>query len=824
MSTSSDNLARVNILEGPCIDIPKNPIISFPFKLDDFQHHGINSIEAGHDILACIPTSGGKTLLGKYAVAHAVKAGKRAVYTTPIKALSFEKFRELCDEFAEICSVGLLNGDCKINPDSQCILCTAEILANSLFNLKNNVDNENKKLTQDFIDSIGVVVIDELHFMNDSTRGSVWENTLILLKDTPILGLSATIKNPENFCNWLSKSRNTIVDLIKVEKRLIPLKHYIYVYGKMFQFLNEHNEFSDEQYLLAKKRYDKGRDVLKQDLNKSLVLPKRTTFIENTTLVNDLVKDLTKEDLVDTGKNLLPSIVFSFSKANCEKFAKAVTINLIDHNERAEIEKIYNHYMHKVGNVYSDSISQVATIKDLILRGICFHHSGLMCILREIVEILFKKGLIKVLFATETLAIGVNCPVRSAIFIELEKYETGIGKRFITTAEYKQISGRSGRRNFDVNGNVIIMPYYSFPDMQDLKNVVLGSLPEIKSQLRPDYTFFLKMIQSNRMSLQEFYQRSLLYDEHQKELHGIRQELEIANRQESTLNAQIQSTNIDIKDLERLLELETQSTQTMGSFKISLSKPQQKELKKLEGIIKANKSLTDIRLTVRNKQKLHAEITRLESAEHALIGYMDYLSHKNIEMLTELGYVQDENVTVKGIIASHINECNSLLLTEVIVQDYLYGLEPREIVSLVSVFTEPIKSEVIDGVTRRGKGTPEINARLDRIESLAESFKSVEERIMGQTITDWSVSYSYTDIALMWADGASSAEISSILSNYKEHEGQFVKNMTRVYNIINDIKCICKMIGKIEILANLEIATTLILRDIVNANSLYLLS
>jgi len=195
-----------------------------------------------------------------------------------------------------------------------------------------------------------------------------------------------------------------------------------------------------------------------------------------------------------------------------------------------------------------------------------------------------------------------------------------------------------------------------------------------------------------------------------------------------------------------------------------------------------------------------------------------------MKMLTELGYVQDGAVTIKGIIASHINECNSLILTEVIVQDYLNGLSPREIVSFVSIFTEAIKSEVIDGVTRRGKGTPEINARLDQVESLAESFKRVEERIMGRIVTDWSVSYSYVDLALAWADGISSAEISSLLITYKEHEGQFVKNMTRIYNIINDIKCICKMIGNIEILPHLEEATTLIIRDIVNANSLYLLS
>lgn len=819
------NLPRVNIFEGPCKNPQQNFVIDFGFELDHFQNHGINSIEAMHDVLACIPTGCGKTVLAKAAIAHCVlKLNKRAVYTTPVKALSNEKFNELREEFESICTLGLMTGDSKINPDAQCILMTAEILRNSLYSLKNTIENENRKLTQDIVDSIGVVVIDEAHFANNKDRGCVYEETLILLKNIPVVLLSATIKNPENYCNWLSKGRNTIVDLIKVEKRLIPLKHYLYIYGKMFQFLNENNEFSDEQYLLAKNRYDKGRDVLKQDLDKSLILPKRTTFQDNITVINDLAKDLTKDDLVNTGKNLLPAVVFSFSKANCERFAKAITISLVDHNERAEIEKIYNHHMHKLGNIYDDKITQVAIVKGLILKGIAYHHSGLISVLREIIEILFKKGLIKILYSTETLSLGVNCPVRSAIFMELEKYESNVGKRFITTAEYKQMSGRSGRRGLDDNGTVILVPYYSFPDMQSLKNVVLGNLPEIKSQLRPDYTFFLKIIQSNRMTLEEFYKRSLLYDEHQKELNGIKQELDFAILQESSLITQIQETNIDIKDLERLLELETQSTQTIGNFKVSLSKPQQKELKKLEAIIKSNKSLTNIRSTVSNKQRNHNDIIRLKSAEQALTGYMDYLSHMNIKMLTELGYVQEGNVTVKGIIASHINECNSILLTEVIVQDYFNGLEPREIVSLVSVFTEQIKSEMINGITKRCKGTPEINIRLDKIENMVESFKSVEERIMGSIMTDWSISYSYIDISLLWADGISSAEISSILSNCDEHEGSFVKNMTRIYNIINDIKCICKMIGNIEILKNLEIATSMILRDIVNANSLYLLS
>lgn len=813
---------KVNILIGEAV-APIDPVITFNYTPDHFQNHAFNSIEAGEDVYVAVPTSGGKTTVAKYAIAHAIKKlGLRAVYTTPVKALSNEKFNEMKDEFKDIGTIGLMTGDNKINPDADIILMTAEILRNSLFDLKNSIENENRKLTPNIVDSIGVVVIDEIHFANDKDRGTVWEETIILLKDIPIVMLSATVKNPENYVGWISKCRNRTVNLIKVEKRIIPLRHYIYVYGKMYKFLDEFGEFKESELVTAMKRYCKGRDVLKEDRDKNIIVPKRTSFVDNVSVINDLVRDMNNVGLVKDDENSLPALFFSFSKKNCEKFANSVQLNLVDHTERSEIESIYNYHMQKYRDIYGEHIYQVANIRELILRGIGYHHSGLLTVLREIVEILFKKGLIKVLFATETFAVGVNTPTRTTVFMELEKYESGVGKRFVTTAEYLQMSGRAGRRGLDTFGTVIIMPFYSFPETSDLRNVALGELPEVKSRLKFDYSFFLKMIHSNRMSLDEFYHKSLLYHEHQLTLQS--QSVELAN-----LSAEIDKTNqliefegIDISQLENLIELEELSNQYIGNFKVNLTKDQMKRLKKLESTVKSNKKLYELKPIAINKKKLEQKLKFITKEHDTLKSYLTFLSGSNLQLLEMWGYVFQGEITPKGIIASQINECNSIILTEIIVRDLLYDLSPEEIVGLIAIFTEPIKSDSIDGIVRKSVATDSINLRITEIESFIEEYSMNEQNMIENSFDNWNLSYAYIDLALKWANCSDSAEIINTLRELGEYEGQFVKNMNRVYNIINDVECICKMLGKIDLIPNLNQAAKLIIRDIVNVNSLYL--
>jgi superfamily II RNA helicase len=288
------------------------------------------------------------------------------------------------------------------------------------------------------------------------------------------------------------------------------------------------------------------------------------------------------------------------------------------------------------------------------------------------------------------------------------------------------------------------------------------------------------------------------------------------------LNKIISSTGEDISQLESLMELENLSNQYIGGFKITLGKDQQKKLKKLEGVVKANKKLYGLRDSVIKRNKLRSELKYTINEIESLNSYMDFLAGQNMRLLELWGYTQSGDVSIKGIIASQINECNSIILTEVIVRDYLYGLSPQEIVGLVAIFTEPIKADTIDGIIRKSSGTPEINLRLSKIEQFIESYKHDEESIMGSDFSDWTLSHSYIDIALAWANGITTQEITLLLGEYGEYEGQFVKNMTRVYNIINDIGCICKMTGKIDLLPSLESASQLIIRDIVNVNSLYL--
>lgn len=849
METSIYPLVRTPTGKGPDIE---NPAIVFPFELDDFQKHAFKAIENGDDVLVCAPTASGKTLVAQYAIAHTIKKGlktiyledntednqntsdnnhnttNRVVYATPIKVLSNQNYADLKPILNPMnMTVGISTGDIKIDEDSQCLVATAEILRNSMYQLNTTVENSRKKLDRSFADSIGCIIIDEAHYMNDKERGRVWEEIIVLANPNVLLILlSATLSNPEKFASWISFCHQRPISLITVEQRKIPLKHYLLINNtsiestesskKMYQFMNEKNMYDSENFkaaAVAHARWVKERQKKSKPINNPNDIPSTVKWLRD--------------------NNMLQAMFFSFSKKECEAYANMIDFDLIDHEDKHKIDTIFMKYMQPHMKRF-ENVGQVDTIRKLLSRGVAYHHSGMLSILKEIVEIIFKEGLAKVLFCTETFAVGINCPTRTVVFTGIEKYSNE-GKRLISPAEYKQISGRAGRRGLDTNGTVIILFREYFPDEGDIKSIVLGKVPEITSNFKWDYQFFLKIIQSNVTNVDTFFKKSLVNQENELALRGMILERDKLIKTIESLEILITSFEHSlIVDANQLSTYEKQTSISMfGSITAKLPKKQQQDYMKLTKMLSQNAQFKRAYESVKNLTTHTDSLVRLNKSIASYESYVDDFCVKLRRILFKWGYITHDNaeltpqnINVKGIIAGNINECNPIILTEMICDGYFDGLTLEEIIAFVSIFTEPIKSAKRDGDTlqiNNFNGTIALRQQVERLFKMIND-KQIDEELefVGLSITDWSISTDYIDIAYSWAKGTSVKDILEDLNDLEEYEGNFVKNMLKVCNIVNDIKCVCEMIGKVELLPVLENVDTLILRDIVTVTSLYL--
>ena len=421
-------------MKKPLFKIPKNYATNYPFKLDPFQQESINILENHNSILVSAHTSAGKTVIAEYAIAMSLRDNQRVIYTSPIKALSNQKYRELKNKFS---NVGLMTGDVTINENSSCLIMTTEILRNMLY-----------KGSQ-IIKEIAWVIFDEVHYMRDKERGVVWEETIILLSNKiNYVFLSATLPNSREFAMWISKIKNQICHVVYTEFRPVPLEHYIYPSQseEIINIVDSNGNFKEDNF---------NRSLNLINYNENAY---KNLFLNNK---NDNNSNSNKEDikqLIDLiiENNLDPCIIFSFSKEQCDILSSNISIiDLTTSEEKKLIEKIFLNAISTLSSS-DQKISQITKLYPIILKGIGIHHSGLLPILREIIELIFQEGLIKILFATETFSMGINMPAKTVIFLDIEKFD-GKKKRNITGGEFIQMSGRAGRRGLDKKGITILI-------------------------------------------------------------------------------------------------------------------------------------------------------------------------------------------------------------------------------------------------------------------------------------------------------------------------------------------------------------------------------
>ena len=434
----------------------------FPFELDDFQKEAVNYIDEGKSVVVCAPTGAGKTVIAEHAVHRALENGSRVFYTTPLKALSNQKFNDFGTKYGYD-KVGLLTGDTSINREGQIVVMTTEVFRNMLYGTNFGEVADNLK-------NVKYVVLDEVHYMNDEERGTVWEESIIYCPvNIQIIALSATVQNAQELTDWINTVHSE-TKLVNTDFRPVPLRFYYF-------------DSSQPNRILPLLSPGGG-------LNKK-IQPEKRQYGRKKTPQRNVAKDVIR-NLHD--QNMLPAIYFTFSRKKCdEQMERCANLCLVTPEEQKQIKEIVDEYL--IDNYYLAKNKHL----DYLYCGVASHHAGLLPAWKVLVEKLFQKGLIKVVFATETLAAGINMPARSTVISSISK-RTDSGHRMLTASEFLQMSGRAGRRGMDEVGYVTIVgtPFQSPDEVRDL---VLSDANPLESRFTPRYSMVLNLLQ--RFNLDE---------------------------------------------------------------------------------------------------------------------------------------------------------------------------------------------------------------------------------------------------------------------------------------------------------------------------------
>jgi superfamily II RNA helicase len=446
----------------------------YDFQLDDFQLKAISKVEDGKSVIVSAPTSAGKTIIAEFAIDRSLEKGERVIYTTPLKALSNQKFRDFKKRFGER-NIGIMTGDIVINREAPVLIMTTEIFRNMLY--------------QDIssINGVGCAVLDEIHYITDEERGTVWEEVIISCPpEIQLVTLSASIESIERFARWVSSLKGKEMAVIENRKRPVPLTHYYFFQGEFYPFLkwgviqqNETRKINNKVAMLQRKA-PRGQ-FIKQYGN-----PKFAAQIELS-----LLRELQRNEM-------LPAIFFKFSRSGCDaSAARARKRNLIqlDGDESTKILEFQEKFLKELSEDEL-RLRQTDQVFYLSRGGVGVHHAGLIPKSKEYIELLFTMGLLKVVFATETLALGINMPARTTVITAFSKYGGNEKHRILLPNEYIQLTGRAGRRGIDSSGNAVV-PFEAWTKPLKVFEIAASPPDEITSSFRLSYNTVLNVIENH---------------------------------------------------------------------------------------------------------------------------------------------------------------------------------------------------------------------------------------------------------------------------------------------------------------------------------------
>jgi superfamily II RNA helicase len=783
-------------------DLPTDLAYNYSFSLDPFQKHAVKAIHNEENVLVTAKTSSGKTLVGEYQIAHSLKKNKRVFYTTPIKSLSNQKFYDLKKMYSNN-SVGIMTGDIKYNPNADIIVMTTEILRNLLY--KKNSATESLGLTANLsLENLDSVIFDECHYINNKERGNVWEETMILLpREVNLVLLSATIDSADLFASWLGELKQKKIHLISTTYRIVPLEHYIICKDKFEIVMDRNEKFYPDVY----KRWIfwKQDNYKKKQQQKTLVANRRIGGYEDpvvakTENTNSFIHTMNTTIQMFYNLDMLPCLFFVLSRKGCENYASKVSGSLITPSESAAVKHIIDFHLHR----YKEKVQisqQYFTLISLLERGVGFHHSGLLPMLKEIVEILFSKGLIKVLFATETFAVGLNMPTKTVVFTSYRKYDDSTGsKRMLYTDEYIQMAGRAGRRGKDTKGYVFYLPDHDYEDLELVQKMMCGSKTKLNSRMKFEYDFILKTVHNKNLNWINLVENSYFFEQVKKEITGMNNEKELLEKKLSHIQLSKQDI-IDCTEEAQFKQLLKQSSN--AQYRKTQASYEQWKMKHPDRI------MDPIRKNYNIYVKLNEELKNLKDD---LLYYGDYNSsiEPYFQVLIELEYMDsDRNLTQKGMNATEINEGNALLISELYIQKQFDCLNLQEILQLLSCFLEKETKEYV------GKSSVEFTKHA---EIYCKKIMEVEKKCK-IPYHNWELNFEYID---MIKDLFNNMSIQDICTNYGLFEGNLTRFFLKLLNMVEELKSIAMLNKNIDLLEKLDTVKELPMYTIISPDSLYL--
>jgi len=820
-------------------------------SLSDFQKWAIKSIVDGDNVLITAHTGSGKTLPAEFAIQHLISKGKKVIYTTPIKALSNQKLFDFRRKFPTI-SFGILTGDCKDNPEADVLIMTTEILRNTLFNKKINEESNNETkaplmFEMDFNTELGAVIFDEVHYINDPDRGSVWEQSILMTPaQVQLVMLSATIDKPEVFASWIEDEKNKQATQANIQgkkmyltptyERVVPLTHYMWlsIHSNTFhsakktpyeQKLNDLYKtpivISNSAGVFNDINYHKVNDVLD-------FINKKNTYTKRQFVLDELITYL-------NNNGMLPAICFVFSRKHVELAAKEITKCLFEKDSGipAIIEKECRHIiMSKLTN-YKEYINlpEYLELVALLEKGIAIHHAGMIPVLREMVELLFEKGFIKLLFATETFAVGINMPTKSVIFSGLTKYN-GSTMRYLYPSEYIQMAGRAGRRGIDDIGHVIhCNNLFEIPSLTEYKNMLTGKPQTLTSKFKISYTLALSIIsqQKDISIINEFVEKSLLaydikreiekYNEKQKELETVlimkKEQLKLCRTPEDKLK--------EYRDKNDLMKFSANSTK----------KKLKRELSNIETEYKfLEQDLTKYYAFETTEREYKKNMVYKKNTEEYISGTINQLVTSILipnEFIQKNDTDTEDNclkITDKGLIATHLQEVHPLTMADIYTKtDGFNEFTARDLASIFSCFTNLNVPEDLKQLYPEAHSYPINKITMDIIKSL-EYYEKIETAQQIDSGSSYEINFDIQTEILDWCSCETEEGCKKIINSVKHNKnislGDFVKAILKINNIAKEIEKICELKNNIVLLEKIKQIPVLTLKYVVTNQSLYL--
>lgn len=809
-------LTVVNPAE-PCGTMPQDPAINYTFPLDPFQQHAVAAISRNENVLVTAKTGSGKTLVGEYQIAHSLAKGKRVFYTTPIKSLSNQKFHDLKRMFP---SVGIMTGDIKYAPDASVIIMTTEILRNLLY--KQNTSTKDLGITADLsIHGLDAVVFDECHYINDKDRGAVWEETMILLpREVNLVLLSATIDSPELFASWLGDLKKKQIYLISTQYRIVPLQHAVYRGETMVTIMDNAENFESGLYR-GWIQWQTTQDKAAAD-HRAAVADRRRGGYEDAPIsrgsagqksfkhqMNELIGRLDQ-------KTLLPALFFVFSRKNCERYAANVEHTLLDSSDTAAVRHIIDFHLHRYGDELR-RLPQYNTLRALLERGIAFHHSGVLPVLKEIVEILFSKGLVKLLFATETFAVGINMPTKTVVFTGYRKFdETTDGQRMLNTDEYIQMAGRAGRRGKDDKGLVLYLPDRQPEAMEDVKRMMTGAKATFQSRMTFHYDFLLKTLQADNLDWLGLMRQSYWYRRHERLVEGVQKELVKEEKTLATMTLSLQ----EIGAMEEREELAAKIKSSVNAARREAQKAWSAWENSHMGARWATVTKDLWPAYKKSKQEvqdLRLELAAMEDPSRDVWPSLRALGNMG---LLETPVTPDAlKLTPLGVMATEVNEGHAILMSKTYAQQLMKDYTPEQILTVLAAFIqEGTEAPPVDSLQ---VPAPCIEA-LWAIHRIGQDCQAQERAANAPPAPKdgyWDLNTFWVEPVWRWLNGATTQELSA---DYEFYEGNLLRTLMKLVNILEEWRSLASLKQDVHMLNKMRGYEDRLLSGIAICDSLYL--